>query len=155
MIENNRFFWSHLKTRTTTVRVECRSMEPAGVIFKVGSMIDIGKGRQMAALSAVECPNRRNISLRYLNQCVAVPFSMGVFDFLYTSRKKPVLHNVNKLLSSLYNESHIETIVPEVITPGDLLVFEYHEESSSLMINDCLRIVQQHDPKKSTVAHAL
>lgn len=152
MIKNNRFYWSHLQTNTATVRVQPRVYEPTGIVFSVGNMIDLGRGRQTVMLDPVEHPEYAR--LRPKDE-VAVPFCMGRMDFLYTSHKKPVLSNVNNLLSTLYKKSDVERIVVDVLAPGDLLVFEQEKEARRIKMIDCLRIVRDHDPNTSTISHAL
>lgn len=152
MIKNNRFYWSHLQTKTATVRVQPRVYEPTGMVFSVRNMIDLGKGRQTVTLDPVEHPEQ---PYRKPKNEIAVPFCMGQMDFLYTSRKKPVLSNVNNLLSTLYKKSGVERIVVDVLAPGDLLVFEQEKEALRIKMIDCLRVVRDHDPKTSAVSHAL
>lgn len=152
MIKNNRFYWSHLQTKTTTVRVQPKIYEPRGLVFSVGNMIDLGTGRQTVMLDPVEHPEQPH---RKQKDDIAVPFCMGNMDFLYTSRKKPVLSNVNNLLSKLYKKSGVERIVVDVLAPGDLLVFEQEKEALRIKMIDCLRVVRDHDPKTSTISHAL
>ncbi len=152
MIKNNRFYWSHLQTKTTTVRVQPRVYVPTGIVFSVGNMIDLGTGRQTVMLDPVEHPEE--VYRKPKNE-IAVPFCMGSMDFLYTSRKKPILSNVNNLLSTLYKNTGVERIVLDVLAPGDLLVFEQEKEALKINMVDCLRVVRDHDPQTSVISHAL
>ncbi len=80
---------------------------------------------------------------------------MGHLDFIYASGKRPSLRNIKSLLSTVYKNSCVEKIVPEVLAPGDLLVFEQDEESGSLRMVNTLRVVQENSYKKSRVKNAL
>ena len=53
MIENNRYYWSHLKTKSVTVRVTPKK-QMRGVVFRVSNMIDLGGGRQTVMLEHVD-----------------------------------------------------------------------------------------------------
>ncbi|MCK5374789.1 MAG: hypothetical protein KAJ40_05850 [Alphaproteobacteria bacterium] len=152
MIENNRYFWSHLKTSSVTVRVRQKKKE-TGVIFRIGSMIDTGHGRQVVMLEHVDYP--RIYHIRNKGGDVAIPFRMGDIDFIYTSLHKPELRNVNTLLSALYKKGEVEKIVPEVICPGDLLVFRQDRGSSKIKMVEALRVVEHHLQKPKMASYAL
>ncbi|MFP4097437.1 MAG: hypothetical protein ACLFP8_04695 [Alphaproteobacteria bacterium] len=152
MIENNRYYWSHLKTNSVTVRVRPKIKE-TGVIFRVGNMVDTGRGRQVVMLDHIDYPKTYHIRKKKDAE-VAVPFRMGDIDFIYTSLRKPELRNVNTLLSALYNKGEIERIVPDVICPGDLLVFKQNRGSLKIKTVEALRVVEHHlqKPKMATYA---
>lgn len=82
MIENSRYYWSHLKTKTVTVRVAPRKKQ-RGIVFRVNNMIDLGNGRQTVMLEHVDYP--KTYHKRKCENNVAVPFRMGTLDFIYTS----------------------------------------------------------------------
>jgi len=152
MIENNRYYWSHLKTKSVTVRVRPKKKE-TGVIFRVGSMVDTGTGRQVVMLEHVDYPKTYHI--RRKGDDVAIPFRMGDIDFVYTSLRKPELRNVNTLLSALYKKGEVEKIVPDVICPGDLLVFKQDRGSLKIKVVEALRVVEHHLQKPKTASYAL
>lgn len=152
MIQNNRYYWSHLKTRSVTVSVK-PSKRKKGIVFRVSGMIDVGNGRQTVMLEHVDYP--KSYGLKDNCRDVAVPFRMGHLDFIYASGKRPSLRNIKSLLSTVYKNSCVEKIVPEVLAPGDLLVFEQDEESGSLRMVNTLRVVQENSYKKSRVKNAL
>lgn len=153
MIEDNRYFWSHLKTRSVTVRVQLRKRS-TGVVFRVGNMIDMGNnGRQMVMLEYVDYPQK--CYARKGTGDVAIPFRMGHLDFVYTSLRKPEIRNVNNLLSTLYKDGEIEKIVPDVLCPGDLLVFKQEKNSLKIKMVEALRVVEHHMQKTKMAGHAL
>ncbi len=137
MIENNRYYWSHLKTRNVTVRVRPKK-QAKGVVFRVGNMIDLGNGRQTVTLDHVDCTS---IPGRFQDKEVAVPFRMGNIDFVYTSSRKPAVHNVKNLLSTLYKDASVERIVTDVLCPGDLLVFKQENGTLKTEMVETLRVV--------------
>ncbi len=153
MIEDNRYYWSHLKTRSVTVSVS-PSRQKRGIVFRVGSIVDLGTGRQTVMLENVDYQNSH--LLREQKENIAVPLKMGTLDFVYASGKKPCLRNVKALLTSVYKGYHVEEIVLEVLTPGDLLVFEQDDGASSKMkLVSTLRAVKENSYQKSATRYAL
>lgn len=151
MIESNRYFWSHLKTKSVTVRVRPKK-QPTGVVFRVGSMIDFGNKRQLVMLDHVDFPE--NYYAPHNSSDVAIPFKMGQFDFVYTSLRRPEIRNVNSLLSALYKDGGVERIVSDVLSPGDLLVFKQKEGSLKIEMVEALRVVGQHEQKTKMASYA-
>lgn len=153
MIENNRYFWSHLKTRSVTVSVQPKKRS-TGVVFRVGNMIDMGRnGRQMVMLEHVDYPKK--YYARKGTGDVAIPFRMGHLDFVYTSLRKPEIRNVNSLLSALYKDGGVKRIVPDVLCPGDLLVFKQEKDSLRIKMVEALRVVEHHIKKTKMAGYAL
>lgn len=152
MIEGNRYFWSHLKTKNVTVRVTPRASEQ-GLVFRVNNLIDIGNGRQTVVLDHVDHPDMTY--RRPKKAGLAVPFKMGALDFVYTSRQNPCIQNVRQLLSSLYKESRVEKIVPEVLSPGDLMVFRQDGPEMKIKMVETLRVVKENTYMRSCAEYAV
>lgn len=152
MIENNRFYWSVLKTRTVTVSVQPRD-SVKGVVFAVNKLIDIGDGRQTVFLDHVDAPQASHRRAGANNE-LAIPFKMGNLDFVYISRRVPVVRDVSVLISELYKEAKVERIVPEVLSPGDLLVFRQGDDEAAIRMVDALRLVYP-EQKQSRSGHVL
>ncbi len=157
MIENNRYYWSHLKTRSVTVRVAPKKKQ-MGIVFRVNSMIDLGQGRQTVLLEHVDFP--KSYHRQSLDDDISVPFRMGKLDFIYTSLQQPKVHNVHSLLSVLYKDERVEKIVEEVLSPGDLLIFRQKGNSLAIKMLEVLRIVKEnsyskHPNKKGSSEYAL
>ncbi len=155
MIKNNRYYWSHLKTSSVTVRVSQRpKTKQNGIVFRVKNMIDLGNGRQTVTLEHVDYP--KTFQKRFENKKdVPIPFRMGEFDFIYASHVKPAIRNVPTLLSTVYKGEKIEQIVTDVLAPGDLLVFKQEKNGMSIKIVDVLRIVKEDSYQKTTANYAL
>ena len=161
MIEDNRYYWSHLKTRTTTVRVTAKKQQ-RGIIFRVRGMIDLGDGRQTVMLDNIDYPklSRKPKRQDIYQDAPAVPFCMGNLDFIYLSREQPAFQNIRKVLSSLDKDEEVQRIVPEILAPKDLLIFRQESGSQDIKMVDVFRIVKEgaykkYKDKKSNSAHAL
>lgn len=153
MIEGKRYLWSHLKTKTVTVRVSQREDFGAGAIFCVSKLIDIGRGRQTVFLNYVDMPDLDD--LRFKKNELAIPFKMGNLDFVYTSRSVPKVQNVSLLLSKLCRQVKLVRIVPEVICPGDLLVFRQEKNSVKIQMAETLRVMKQEICPQSRIGNVL
>lgn len=154
MIENNRYYWSHLKTRNVTVRVRTPERR-AGAVFRVCNLIDVGNGRQTIVLQEVEPPQTEVRKILRKRERLSVPMRMGHLDFVYTSRKTPCIRNIQSLISSVYKDARLERIVTDVIAPGDLLVFHQEGEGTQIKLAEALRIVKQNEYRKNQVEYAL
>lgn len=152
MIESNRYYWSHLKTKSITVRVTPRSSEQ-GLVFRVNNLIDVGNGKQTIILDHVDHPER--VQRRPKNPSLAIPLRMGAIDFVYTSRQNPCIQNVRQLLSLIYRGARIEKIVPEVLSPGDLIVFRQEGSSMKIKLVEVLRVVKENTYIRSRAEHAV
>ena len=154
MIENNRFYWSILKTKSVTVSVQPRETTK-GVVFRVKSLVDIGQGRQTVFLENLESPRAMARSPITASDELAVPFKMGNLDFVYTARKNPALREISGIISDLYKDAKLEKIVPEVLSPGDLLVFKQDGDSQGIKLVDTLRVVNDKNCVKGRYGHVV
>lgn len=152
MIEDNRYYWSHLKTKSVTVRVRPEE-KTIGLVFRVTNVIDVGSGRQTVVLDHVDFP--QTFSRRYKKNDLAIPFKMGNLDFVYTSRGNPSVHSIRSLLADLYKDAQVERIVPEVLCPGDLLVFKQTEKSMKIKMVEALRVITDNAYRGERAGHAL
>lgn len=142
MIENNRFYWSVLKTRSVTVSVQPRE-GIKGTAFVVNKIIDVGNGRQTVFLDHLDHPETKGAGPRPLsaNNELAIPFKMGNLDFVYISRRTPAIRDIGILISELYKDAKIERVVPEVLCPGDILVFKQDQREQKIRMVDVLRVM--------------
>lgn len=154
MIENNRYYWSCLKTKNASVRVTPKPQH-RGVVFRVGHVIDLGHNNRTAMLENVDYPEESIAIKSHKVTDVAVPFRMSGVGFVYTSRQKPVFRNVKNLLSVLYKDMSVEKIVMDVLAPGDLLVFKQGEQSGQIKLADILRAVPNESYVRKPQKYAL
>lgn len=152
MIENNRYFWSHLKTKNATVRVNPRE-EATGMIFRVNNVLDLGFGRQTIFLDNVDYPDQS--FSRKPKKASAVPMRMGDLDFVYASRQTPAIRNIRNLIASVFKGVNLEKIVVDVLAPGDLIVFRQDENTRKMKIVETLRVVKDQTYQKTQAEYAL
>lgn len=152
MIKDNRYYWSHLKTRNVTVTVKPKAKTMA-LVFRVSNVIDLGNGRQTVVLDHVDFPQSCHRHLK--KNELAIPLKMGTLDFVYTSRGNPSVSNVQTLIAGLYKEAQVEKIVPEVLCPGDLLVFKQQGASMKISMIEVLRVMGSAQQGVKKAEHAL
>ncbi len=117
---DNRSFWSFLKTKNVTVRVRPVHEEPCAV-FRVLNLIDLGGGRQTAVLQGyLPEENTRHVSKK---ASLAMPRKIGNLDIVYTTRKITPVSHIYKVIAQVLDRCCMDRIVPEVLAPGDFLVF--------------------------------
>lgn len=142
MIKDNRYLWSVLKTRSVTVSVRPRE-GMRGAAFSVNKVVDVGNGRQTVFLDHLEHPEEKTLPHRRpsANNELAIPFKMGNLDFVYISRRVPAVRDVGVLISELYKDAKIVRIVPDVVCPGDILVFRNDYQERTIKMVDALRVI--------------
>lgn len=134
---DNRSFWSFLKTPNVTVSVRSRREEPCAV-FRVKSMIDLG-GRQTALLEGYlpEEPRPKSIKKTKL----AIPRKIGNLDIVYTTKTITSVSHVYQVIGEILRNSCSDRIVPDVLAPGDYVVFTKREGSKGSLTIDALRVM--------------
>lgn len=124
MIRQNRSYWSFLKTDTVTVRVQPRSNTPRE-IYKVTNVIDTGVVDMGGSDQKVMLEHQGYVLKAQsgaLKFDVSLPMRVDGLRLLYSGRRKKLSRNINALLGADHDTT-FEQIVPDVVQPGDILVF--------------------------------
>lgn len=116
---DNRTFWSFLKTETVTVRVQRIHDEPCAV-FRVKSLIEFG-GRRTAMLEGYLPQHGGRKTMK--NTRLAIPNKIGNLNIVYTTKTITPLSHVYQVIGEILRRSCTDRIVPDVLAPGDFLVF--------------------------------
>jgi hypothetical protein len=119
---DNRSFWSLLKTRTVTVRVRPIFEEPCAV-FRVKSLVDMGTGRRTAMLEGYLPDHEPRKAKNMKKPRLAIPRRIGNLDIVYTTKTITPVSRVYQVIGEILRRSSTDRIVPEVLAPGDFLVF--------------------------------
>ncbi len=136
---DNRSFWSFLKTDNVTVSVKRPHQEPCAV-FRVKNLIDLGGGRQTAMVEGYlplelgrKSPKKSRLSM---------PRKIGNLDIVYTTKTITPLSHVYQVIGQILRSSQMDRIVPDVLAPGDFLVFtKKASRSSQKMSIEALRVM--------------
>lgn len=140
MIVDNRAFWSFLKTKGVTVRVQPVHEEPYAVM-RVRSVVDLGPGRQTAVVEGYipqETHRKSNVKKQ-----LAMPNKIGNLNIVYRTKKINPVSNVYKVIAHILNHANTDKITPEVLAPGDFLVFTKKPNSKQKISIDALRFMSQ------------
>ena len=122
-------------------------------LFRVTNMIDLGFGRQTAVLDNIKTPAHSPFSVP--KKELEIPRKLASLDFVYTSKKVGAVSNAVEILRARHGETRIESIVPEVLAPGDFLVFRNLRQTSKVIFSEALRLVPEFTGRKIKVRHAL
>lgn len=139
MIRNNRIYWSFLQTDTVTVRVEPRSNIPAE-IYVVRNVIDTGAGEQKVMLDHQGYLLKAQTGA--LNFDVMLPGRVDDMQMIYAGQKNQLGHDLESLVS-LSASKCLEQIIPDIVRPGDVLVFKKHPRRDQMTVVEAFRPVSK------------
>lgn len=101
-------------------------------LFKVKSIIDTGVGRRTMVLEQ-GAPGAKT-------QDFTLPSRLGGQDVVCASKKISVFKNARMAAQGLIKGATLQHIVPEVLTPGDYLVFKSSPDASRTVFSEALRV---------------
>lgn len=101
-------------------------------VFRVKNMVDTGRSRKTLILDqGTPMAQEQDFSL---------PSRLGGLDVVCASKKVSLFKNAKKALESLISGCKLHHIVPEVLTPGDYVVFKSSDDGSGAMCAESLRL---------------
>ena len=118
----------------------------AQAVFRITNMIDLGFGRQTAVLDNIAKPADNAVLSPKKN--LAIPRKLANLDFVYTSKRLSAVTNARDAIRQRHGYKKIETITPDVIAPGDFLVFKDVWEKSKAVLSEALRTVPEKGKRK-------
>lgn len=135
MILNNRSYWTNLKTRNVTVSVQPGYDKPREV-YEVKTVMDIGRAEQTIMLDHKGFVLRGRARSRDFQ--LPLPLRMDGMHFLYSGNRNKVVRELSHLVVD-GGEYSLEQIVPEVVQPGDYLVFRECSRRDGVILIDAMR----------------
>ena len=137
-------FWNRLRMPGVTVSVKSENKEekPAAV-FRVRGVIDLGQGRKTAILDNLSFPEfeGQKISRKIGKNDLAIPSKIANLDCVFTSKGLTAVSNVYDAIRHIHAKAKFGPVVPDVLAPGDLLVFRHCHRKSEITFDKALRIV--------------
>ncbi|GEM_PF-4352675 len=100
-------------------------------LFRVKNMIDTGVGRRTVVLEQ-GAPHAQA-------QDFTLPSRLGGQDVVCATKKISVFKNARNAVEGLIKGVKLQHIVPEVLTPGDYVVFKSSPDASSTVFSEALR----------------
>lgn len=142
---HNRSHWTNLKIPRVTVSVRPRP-DPKAAVFMVKAIIDDGRGRQSAVLVD---PEFLVLETEYIMEPRRfVPPRLGNVNLIYTGRFAMHIPQLHKALADFYKTSKVEHIAPEVLQPGDFVVFKRGLRGTRGQILETLRVMSERKCQK-------
>ncbi len=109
--------------------------------FKVMNMVDLGFGRRTLVLDKVthKATNPQFIA----NKDIDIPTRLGCLDVVCTTKGLSVFSNARNSLDKLGGHCKLEKIIPEVLAPGDYVVFKDERRAPRAKFSEALRMIPQ------------
>ena len=141
MNKDNRILWSSLKVGRASVRVTPQTPRPKpGSVFRVKNMIDLGNGKKTAVLETVSFPEYE--MQKRGQSTLSIPKGVANLNLVCTSSQSYAIANVYEAMRSVFTARDFGEIVPDVVVPGDFLVFRHHAENRA-KLSHALRLLKQ------------
>ncbi|MCK5284671.1 MAG: hypothetical protein KAJ86_03700 [Alphaproteobacteria bacterium] len=122
-------------------------------VFRIKNMIDLGFGRQTAVLDGLVHSVHK--VLGWPMRGLEIPSRFSSLDLVYTSKKFATVLNAHEVIKDHYKNAQIEEIAPDVVAPGDFLVFKDRKEQKLAIFSEALRLTLPNKYKKIRMKHAL
>lgn len=125
MIITNHNHFKTMRLAGIKVSVQPRAKTPY-TILRVGGLIDTGNGQQTVILkNALPWEWEIDIEKPASKNGLSLPRRIGNLSCVYTGRKFGVVADVNDAIKAVTRGAKIAAIVPEVIAPGDFMIFRH------------------------------
>jgi hypothetical protein len=115
-------------------------------VFRVQNMIDLGLGRQTAILDNISFPAGHGRMIE--KNGLSIPRKIANLDFVYTCKTVTSVPNARDAIRHIHANGAFEKITPDVISPGDFLIFEQTQEKAYATFAEALRVKPQRRQKK-------
>lgn len=107
-------------------------------VFRVQNLIDLGLGRQTAILDNISFAEDGGAVLH--KNDLAIPAKMDKLNFVYTCKGFVSVPNAHSALKGIHGKIRLEQIVPDVLAPGDFVVFSQTGQNRNLNLIEALRL---------------
>lgn len=135
---DNRILWSSLKVPGASVSVQPEARAPY-VVMRVSSVIDTGRGDQTAVLGNALMPFSQGSGLNRKN--LSIPHKIANLNCVYTSKRFGIVPDAYAAIKDMVKGRRVAAIVPDVIAPGDFVVFRHLKNYSKVKFAGVLRAV--------------
>jgi hypothetical protein len=125
MMNPSKPHWKTMHVAGIKVSVQPKPRVPYTVL-QVGGMIDTGNGEQTVFLkNALPWEWEIDIEKPASKKGLSLPRRIANLNCVYTGRKFGVVADVTDAIKAVTRNARIATIVPEVIAPGDFMIFRH------------------------------
>ncbi len=125
------------------VSVQPKPKTPYSVL-QVASFVDTGQGRHMVILkNALPTELEIDIDTPYKSRTgVSVPRNIGGLQCVYTGRSVGVVADPAEAIRAVTWNARLAAIVPEVVAPGDFLIYRYEGARLKMRFAGVLRAIK-------------
>ncbi len=109
--------------------------------FKVINMVDLGFGRRTLVLDKVT--HKATKPQIIANRDIDIPTRLGCLDVVCASKGLSVFNNARNSLDRIGGHAKLEKIIPEVLAPGDYVVFRDERRAPRAKFSEALRMIPQ------------
>mgnify|MGYP000445180758 CR=1 FL=1 len=134
-----------------TITLADPSLEKTQAVFRVTNMIDLGMGRQTAILDNISRSAHKALTLKKAG--FSVPDKLAHLDFVHTGKSVATVSNARAEIQARHGNVGLESIIPDVIVPGDFLVFKGLWNKSKTIFSEALRLTPDHRKREPANAH--
>lgn len=145
---DNRTLWSSLKVKGTTVSVRRQARSPYTAL-KVASLIDTGRGRGQTVVLENAFPGMveeddalHALGLQVGQNHLAIPPKVANLNCVFTGRRPRLVYDAyHALREELAQSNTLMPIVPEVVAPGDYMIFRHLKNRACFKFAGLLRAI--------------
>ncbi len=126
MLGSNKLNWRTMRLAGVTVSVQPKPRTPYSVL-KVSGLVDTGNGQQTVILQN-GLPNEWEIDLENKTKSskgLSLPRRIANLNCIYTGQSFGVVADVTDAVRAASGNARLAAIVPEVIAPGDYMIFKH------------------------------
>ena len=147
MIIDNRTLWSSLKMKGTTVSVRRQGRSPYTAL-KVASLIDTGRGRGQTVVLENAFPGMieedeqlHALGLQVGQNHLAIPPKVANLNCVFTGRRPRLVYDAYHALREELQSHNLMPIVPDVVSPGDYMIFRHLKNRACFKFAGVLRAI--------------
>ncbi len=132
---------------------EASKTRPEQAVFRIQNLIDLGYGRQTAVLDNVMFPDAP--AAAPARNDLSIPRRIANMDLVYRYRGISTVSSAQTALRTMHANAKLETIVTDVLAPGDFIVFEQAMEKKKATLAESLRLKGNRRSGRQVTGNAL
>jgi len=107
-------------------------------VFRIKNMVDLGANRKMAVLDSLKSSADKTMKIG--KNDLEIPGQLGNLNLVYACRDVSMFSNAKEELTKKIRSQSVQSVVPEVLAPGDFVVFKKLWQSSRNVFSEALRV---------------
>ncbi|GJL86080.1 MAG: UDP-N-acetylmuramoyl-tripeptide--D-alanyl-D-alanine ligase [Micavibrio sp.] len=132
---------------------ESQAASSEQAVFRIQNLIDLGYGRQTAVLDNLAFPDQPGVKVQ--KNDLAIPRRIANLDFVYACKGVSTVANAQTAIRTMHAKAKLETIVTDVLAPGDFVVFEQPMKKQKATLAEALRLKLRRKQGRQVTGNAL